>query len=187
VARWAPNPKQRLAGAALELYAERGYEHTTVVDIAERAGLTERTFFRHFADKREVLFAGAGELTELLTAAVAAAPARAAPIEVIQVAFRASGDLFDERRDFARLRNDVITSTPELQERELIKLAHLAASLAAALRDRGVEEPTATLAAEAGISAFRLAFERWVTSARGGPLADEIDASFVELRTATSR
>ena len=72
--RWEPNARGRLEQAAMELYLERGFDQTTVAEIAERAGLTERTFFRHFADKREVLFAGAGALQELLVSAVAGAP-----------------------------------------------------------------------------------------------------------------
>src|SRR6476646_1043353 len=102
--RWEPNARGRLEQAALELYVERGYEQTTVAEIAERAGLTERTFFRHFADKREVLFAGAGALQELLVTAVAGAPDAVAPLEAVAAALEAAGALLQERREYSRRR-----------------------------------------------------------------------------------
>ena len=152
MARWQPNTAERLALAALELFAERGYENTTVIDIAQRAGLTERTFFRYFADKREVLFGGAGALQELLVTTVASAPDTATPIDVVVVALEAAGAELQQRRDFARQRQAVIAANAELRERELIKLATLASALADALRRRGVSDPAATLTAEAGIA-----------------------------------
>ena len=160
--RWEPNARGRLEQAALELYVERGFEQTTVAEIAERAGLTERTFFRHFADKREVLFAGAGALQEFLVSAVADAPDSVAPIDAVAAALEAAGALLQERREYARQRQAVIAANAELQERELIKLASLAAALAGALRRRGVTDPAASLTAEAGIAVFKIAFERWV-------------------------
>src|SRR5664279_2419206 len=116
--RWAPDARGRLERAAMELYGERGFESTTVAQIAERAGLTERTFFRHFADKREVLFSGAATLQELLVNAVASAPETAAPIEAVGSAIEAAGALLQERREYARQRHAVITANVELQERE---------------------------------------------------------------------
>src|SRR5579862_3953814 len=124
--RWEPNARGRLEQAALALYGERGFEHTTVAEIAARAGLTERTFFRYFTDKREVLFWGAGTLREVLVIAVAAAPASAAPIDAVADALEAAGALLQERRDSARQRQAVIAASTELRERELIKLASLA-------------------------------------------------------------
>ncbi len=173
--------------AAFTLYCERGYEQTTVADIAERAGLTERTFFRHFADKREVLFAGGEELQELLVSAVAEAPEQLAPIEASAVGLEAIGALLQERREFARQRQAIIASSAELRERELIKLASLAAALAEALRGRGVVEPAASLTAEAAIAVFKVAFERWVaeeTDQRDLPLL--IRESLGELRAVTA-
>ncbi|MGH2894693.1 MAG: TetR family transcriptional regulator, partial [Solirubrobacteraceae bacterium] len=152
--RWEPGARERLAQAALDLYAERGFEQTTVVEIAKRAGLTERTFFRHFADKREVLFAGSGDLQELMASAVLEAPGSAAPMDAVAAGLQAGGEVLGERRDFARQRQAVIAASAELQERELIKLASLAAALADALRRRGVTEPAASLSAEAGIAVF---------------------------------
>src|SRR5579862_6782159 len=128
--RWEPDSRGRLEQAALALYGEHGFENTTVAEIAARAGLTERTFFRYFTDKREVLFWGAGTLREVLVIAVAAAPASAAPIDAVTDALEAAGALLQERRDSARQRQAVIAASTELRERELIKLASLASALA---------------------------------------------------------
>ena len=139
MARWEPDSRGRLEQAALALYGERGFDNTTVAEIAERAGLTERTFFRHFADKREVLFGGAATFEELLVSTVAGAPDSAAPLDAVIAALEAAGTVLQRRRSTARQRHAVITANVELQERELIKLAALAAALADALRRRGVE------------------------------------------------
>ncbi|MFE2054813.1 TetR/AcrR family transcriptional regulator [Streptomyces sp. NPDC059446] len=159
--RWEPNARGRLAEAALELYSERGFEQTTVAEIARRAGLTERTYFRHYADKREVLFGGT-ELRDLLVGAVAGVPQDAAPIDALAVGLDAVSEMFDDRREHARKRQAVITANAELQERELIKLDSLSTALAAALRERGVPEPAASLSAETGIAVFKVGFERWI-------------------------
>ncbi|MFC4047225.1 TetR/AcrR family transcriptional regulator [Dactylosporangium siamense] len=159
--RWEPDAKGRLMVAALELYTERGYEQTTVADIAQRAGVTERTFFRHFADKREVLFDGAGTLQETVVTAIATSAAQTA-IEMVGTAMERAAEMMQERRDFARQRAAAIAANPSLQERELLKLAVLGAAAASALRDRGVPEPAATLAAEVGVTVFKVAFERWI-------------------------
>ncbi|MFJ9930317.1 TetR/AcrR family transcriptional regulator [Streptomyces misionensis] len=169
--RWEPNGRERLAKAALELYGERGFEQTTVAEIAKRAGLTERTFFRHYADKREVLFAGSGELERLFTEAVADAPPAAAPLDVLAAGLDAVCVTFEERREFAGKRHAVISATAELRERELIKLASLAAALADTLRRRGVPEPAASLTAETGVAVFKVAFERWIAPDEQRPLA----------------
>ncbi len=186
MARWQPDAPGRLAEAALELYGERGFEQTTVAEIAERAGLTERTFFRHYADKREVLFAGGAELQRVLVEAVEHAPVDASPIEAVAAGLEAIAAGLEQRGEFARRRHAIIAASPELQERELIKLASLATALAGALRERGVEEPAASLAAEAGIAVFRIAFERWVTD-RGGPsLAERMQESLEQLTAVTA-
>jgi AcrR family transcriptional regulator len=162
VGRWEPNARGRLEQAALDLYVERGFEQTTVADIAKRAGLTERTFFRYFADKREVLFFGAGTLQERIVSGVLSAPPSVSPLEAVAAGLEAGVGLLQERRDFARRRASVIGANAELQERELIKLAVLGAAIASALRERGVKEPTASLSAEVGIAVFKVAFEIWV-------------------------
>jgi len=180
--RWHPNARGRLEQAALELYGERGFEQTTVAEIARRAGLTERTFFRHFADKREVLFAGAGSLRELLVSTVASAPDSVAPIDAVVVALEAAGALLQERRDYARQRQTIIAANADLRERELIKLASLASAIADTLRRRGVKDPAASLTAEAGIAVFRIAFERWVNEANEQDLPKLIRESLNELK-----
>jgi AcrR family transcriptional regulator len=184
--RWEPDSRGRLEQAALDLYGERGFENTTVAEIAARAGVTERTFFRHFADKREVLFGGAGALRELLANGVAAAPDSATPIDAVAAGLEAAGAMFQERRDFARRRQAVIAANAELQERELIKLASLASVLADALRRRGVKGPAATLTAEAGIAVFKVAFERWVTEKGKRDLPQLIRESLDELKAVTA-
>jgi AcrR family transcriptional regulator len=186
VTRWEPDSRGRLAQAALELFAERGFENTTVEEIAGRAGVTERTFFRHFADKREVLFAGSGDLQALLVDAVTVAPKAASPMEVVVAALESTGPFFDERRDFARQRQAVITANAELRERELIKMATLASALAGALRQRGVREPAASLSAEAGIAVFRVAFDRWITDIKRRDLSRVIRESIAQLRAVTA-
>ena len=184
--RWEPDARGRLERAALELYAERGFEQSTVAEIAERAGLTERTFFRHFADKREVLFAGGEVLRELLVGAVAGASDSVAPIEAVAAALEAAGALLQERREYARQRQAVIAANAGLRERELIKLASLASALAGALRLRGVTEPAASLTAEAGIAVFKIAFERWVGETSRQELPQLIRESFDELKAVTA-
>jgi AcrR family transcriptional regulator len=184
--RWEPNARGRLEEAALQLYGERGFEQTTVAEIAKRAGLTERTFFRYFADKREVLFAGAGSLQELLVTSVAGAPDSAAPIDAVAASLETAGGLLQERREFARQRQSVIAANTELQERELIKLASLASAIADTLRRRGVTEPAASLAAEAGIAAFKIAFERWVDATNQEDLSQLIRESLDELKAVTA-
>src|ERR1035438_9758523 len=124
--RWEPNARGRLMQAAMELYVERGFEQTTVAEIARRAGLTERTFFRYFADKREVLFWGSGALQEALVDALASAPESAAPIDAIAAALEVTGEIFKDRHEGARQRQAIIAGHAYLRERELIKLASLA-------------------------------------------------------------
>jgi AcrR family transcriptional regulator len=185
--RWQPNARGRIEQAALKLYLERGFEQTTVADIAELAGLTERTFFRHFADKREVLFGGAGALQELVVSAVDSAPASAAPIEAVAVALDAAGAMLNGRRELAQQRQAVIQANPELQERELIKLASLSSAIGEALRRRGVLDPAASLTAEVGVAAFKVAFETWIKEATQRDLSHYIRASLDDLRSVTAR
>jgi AcrR family transcriptional regulator len=184
--RWEPNARGRLELAALELYSQRGFEQTTVAEIAKRAGLTERTFFRHFADKREVLFSGAGSLEELLVSTVAGAPDSAAPMDAVAAGLERAGALLQERRGFAHQRQSIIAANTELQERELIKLASLASAIADTLRRRGVTEPAASLTAEAGIAVFKIAFERWINETNQHDLAQIIRESLDELKAVTA-
>ena len=181
--RWDPDARGRLTRAATELYLERGFDQATVAEIAKRAGLTERTFFRHFADKREVLFGGSVQLQELMVGAVAAAPASAAPIDAVAAGVLAAAQVLKDQ-DYSRRRQTIIAANPILQERELIKMASLASAFAEALRRRGVGEPAASLSAEAGVAVFRVAFERWVADGNKKDLAWLLRESFDELKVA---
>jgi AcrR family transcriptional regulator len=161
--RWEPGARERLQAAAMDLYISRGFEKTTAADIARAAGLTERTFFRHFADKREVLFDGQNLLQQAFLDGVSAAPSQASPVEMVASALSAAATFFpDERRVYSSRRQTVISENPALRERELLKLAGLAAAVAVALRARDVPEPTATLAAESGVMVFGVAFGQWI-------------------------
>lgn len=170
----------------MELYSERGYEQTTVTEIARRAGLTERTFFRHYADKREVLFAGSASLEKLLVDALDGAPESAAPIDAVATALDAAAAAFEGHREHSQRRQKVIAANVELRERELIKLASLSTALADALRRRGVADPAASLAAEAGIAVFKIAFERWVGEGDQRQVAELIRESLDELKAVTA-
>ena len=179
--RWEPNARGRLAQAAMALYLEQGFEQTTVAEIARQAGLTERTFFRHFADKREVLFYGMEMLRGLLARAVADAPPSATAMEAVGAALEAAGALLQENPERVRLRDAIVSANPELRERELIKLAALASAVASALRDRGIPEPTASLAAETGVAVFKIAFVRWISEPGQPDLPGIIRESMREL------
>ena len=159
--RWEPDARGRLAEAAFALYAEQGYEQTTAAEIARAAGLTERTFFRHFADKREVLFYGDAAMLDLVAGAIACAPAGASPMDAVGHALDAVAAALEENPGPARIRREIMAANPELRERELGKFAEVAEAMAGALRDRGVAEPAASLAGETGIVAYKVAFARW--------------------------
>ncbi|MFF5028718.1 TetR family transcriptional regulator [Streptomyces collinus] len=183
--RWEPNARGRLEQAALDLYSERGFDATTVKEIAQRAGVTERTFFRHFADKREVLFP-AHALQDVLVAALAEVPADVPPLDAVSVTLQSATDVFEGRGETVRRRQAVIAAHPELRERELIKLAAIAAAIAAELRRRAVAEPYASLAAETGVAVFKTAFERWVNDPDPPDFAQVVRDTFDALRAVTS-
>jgi AcrR family transcriptional regulator len=182
MARWEPDAAGRLREAALELYVAQGYEQTTVAEIAERAGVTARTFFRHFADKREVLFAGSEQLESGMVAALADAPEDAAPMVAVGGALDAAAELLGGNHALSRRRQSVIAANPELHERELIKMSRLADALTRGLVDRGVPPHGARLAAEAGIAVFRIGFERWVAGPKKGDLGALMRDSLDQLR-----
>jgi AcrR family transcriptional regulator len=184
VGRWEPDSRGRLQEAALTLFARRGFDQTTAAQIAASAGLTERTFFRHFADKREVLFGGSALLQERIETGVAGAPPTASPLDAVARGLDAAAAMLGEgRRDLARKRQAIIASNPELREREFTKLADYSASVAAVLRGREVDEPQATMAADAGMTVLRLALQRWASDRDDGPdLATVMRTSMEELR-----
>jgi AcrR family transcriptional regulator len=184
MARWEPDARGRLETAAMELFVERGYAETTVQDIAARAGLTERTFFRYFADKREVLFSGSKELEKNIVDRIVSAPKKTRPLDAVSAAFEAAAADLEASRDirWVRARFAIVTEHADVQERELIKLAALAAAVRKALRARGVAEPDAGLVAEAGIAAFKIGFERWLAEKKPRDFAAHIRAAVEALK-----
>jgi len=163
MSRWAPDARDRLESAALDLFVQNGYEQTTVAQIADRAGLNRATFFRHFADKREVLFGGEDVLAGLFADAIRGASADATLTECLRAAFAAAGAaMTPQQRAKAAQRVLVVAANTEVQERGLLKHARIARSISAALRDRGADELTARLGAELGMLAFSIAVERWL-------------------------
>ena len=186
MSRWPSNPRGRLAQAAMDLFVERGYDQTTVAEIAERAGLTERTFFRHFSDKREVLFQGGELMQAAMVEALAAAPAAATPMGAVRAAVAAVSPFFDERHESSRLRQRIIDAHPDLQEREVAKMARISRALTEGLHERGVTDPDARLAADAGIAVFRSAFALWLRS-ESGDMAKAMEQCFVALEKLVER
>jgi AcrR family transcriptional regulator len=185
--RWQPDSRGRLQEAALALYSERGFDQTTAAQIAARAGLTERTFFRHFADKREVLFGGSALLQERILAGVSGAPPQDGPLDAVACGLAAAAAMLGEsRRDLTRLRYEVIAANPGLRERELTKLADYATAVAKALHERGVGEPQASLAAEAGMTVLRVAVKRWSSGEDDRDLGDVMRDSMAGLRAVAS-
>jgi len=187
MARCEPNAAERLALAALELFAERGYENTTVAGIAQRAGLTKSTFFRHFQDKREVLF-GDGTMNGLVAGAIAAAPAAATPLEAVAHALDAVGReaFIPARREFVARRRAVIAANPELREREALKGLGLIASMTDALGRRGVPSLTSCVAAELGALAWKIAYERWSDPANGDDFSEVAQRALGEVQAASA-
>ena len=173
MARWEPGARNRLADAALELFLQHGFDRTTTSGIAVAAGVTERTFFRHFADKREVLFAGGERYQAAFTDEVAAAPAAASPLDLIAAALRGAAGFFPaERREHARRRQRVIDANPALRERELLKRAATAGAVATAMTARGVPEEQAVVAGESAAALFTVVYGRWIAAGEDRPMSD---------------
>jgi AcrR family transcriptional regulator len=171
VPRWDPEAAKRLQAAAIELFLEFGYEHVTVTQIADQAGLTRRTFSRYFADKRDVLFAGSDQLPPALSAAVLAADTALPPYAALVTALASVGaDLADRVAPLAAQRRAVVAGSPELQERGRTKFAEVAAALAGALGERGVDADDARLLASVGVAIFQSGFDRWVDDPGAGSL-----------------
>jgi len=181
--RWEPDAAGRLREAALVLFTERGYEQTTVADIAEQAGVTPRTFFRYYPDKREVLFGGSGPMREAVELAVAQTPDTAPPIEVARAALHALAGVISTNREWSRRRQAVIMANAELHERELAKLAGVATTIADGLRARHVPDEEAALTGEVAMVVLRRAFERWVSTSDDADLRALIDRSLDLLRS----
>jgi AcrR family transcriptional regulator len=186
MSRWSPDARGRLEQAAYELFLDHGYEATTVADIAKRAGLTERTFFRHYADKREVLFGGSAALQDELLRAVDGVLPALPTIEAVRIAVEAAATLMRGRRALARERQRIVAAHADLQERELIKRATLTAALAQALQRRGVREPAASLAADMGMAVFYVGFGRWLDDPAGRELVEIVHEGFDQLKAFAS-
>jgi AcrR family transcriptional regulator len=187
MARWEPNAPERLQRAALALFLERGYDATTVTEIADRAGLTKSTFFRHYADKREVLFGGQDVLAELFSDAIRAAPPSATAADCLAAALESAAAVFTaDRHDFAPQRQAVIAANGELQERQLLKRAHFAAAMTGALRARGIGETAARLAAEVGVLAFSTAVARWAAQENHEPFGEIALSALRDLRASAT-
>ncbi|ALP00058.1 TetR-family transcriptional regulator [Streptomyces hygroscopicus subsp. limoneus] len=189
MARWQPGAAQRLVVAAVDLFTEQGYDATTVTQIAERAGVTKSTFFRHFSDKRELLVAGQETLSRLLAEGITEAPASASPLQAVAAGLeRASSAMGPANRELGPRLKAAVAASTELQERDALKSVGLAAAMTAALIARGVPEPTAHLAAELGVLAFKRGYAEWSESDRDGTegLAPHALAALEDLRAATA-
>jgi AcrR family transcriptional regulator len=184
VSRWPTDARERLEAAALDLFVENGYEETTVADITERADLNRATFFRHFTDKREVLFGGEDKISNLLTAGVQDAPPSATLAECLVAGFEMVDEvLTPEQRTKSVQRILVMKANTEVQERALLKHARTAAAISAAFRDRGTPELTARLAAELGMLAFSIALAHWVASDDGEAFIVDAKATLEDLQS----
>jgi AcrR family transcriptional regulator len=187
--RWQPGATERLVVAAVDLFTEQGYDATTVAQIAERAGVTRSTFFRHFADKRELLVAGQETLSRLLADGIAEAPAGVSPLAAVAAGLeRASGAMGPLNRELGPRLKAAVAASTELQERDALKSVGLAAAMTAALVGRGVPDATAQLAAELGVLAFKRGYAVWSEGDRADDdgLAPHALAALAELRTATA-
>ncbi|MCX4724345.1 TetR/AcrR family transcriptional regulator [Streptomyces sp. NBC_00963] len=187
--RWEPGARERLVVAAVDLFTEQGYDATTVTQIAERAGVTKSTFFRYFPDKRELLVAGQETLCRLLTEGIAEAPCDAGPLEAVAAGLvRASSAMGPMNRELAPRLKAAVTASTELQERDALKSVSLAAAVTAALVARGIPEPTAALAGELGVLAFKRGYAEWSDGVRDTEdgLAEHTLAALDELRTASA-
>lgn len=185
--RWEPDAAPRLMRAALELFVEKGYDHTTVVEIAERAGVTKSTFFRHFRDKREVLFGGE-TFGRLIADGIAQAPPGATPLDAVAAGLDAVGrEAFTpETRQLSRRRRAVIAANTELQERDALKRARLSVVVTEALRARGVPDPEARLVTQLGLLALGIAYERWSESGDGREFGQVAREALSELLAASA-
>jgi AcrR family transcriptional regulator len=187
MSRWEPGARERLVVAAVDLFTEQGYDATTVAQVAERAGVTKSTFFRHFADKRELLVAGQETLSRLLAEGIGEAPASASPLEAVAVGLeRASKAMGQVNREFAPRLKAAIAASTELQERDALKSVSLAAAMTTALAARGVPDSTAAIAGELGVLAFKRGYAQWAEGDSKDDLARHTLVALNELRAASA-
>jgi AcrR family transcriptional regulator len=169
--RWEHGSEDRLKKAAMELFEEQGFENTSVIQISERARVTTRTFFRHFLDKREVLFAGSDELRAVLVEKILQAPDVGEPLQVVTGVLSEFDWESLGSRNSQRQRQAVIAANPELLERDLIKNHSIAVGFMDALRQRGVDADIARLAAHVGVQLFITAYIHWLEAGAKADLA----------------
>ena len=190
MARWEPGARQRLVAAAVDLFTEQGYDATTVAQIAQRAGVTRSTFFRHFSDKREVLVAGQEALSVLLAQGIAEAPEGATTLEAVASGLTRAATVWDEpaNREIGPRLKAAVEASAELQERDALKSVGLASAMRAALLDRGASDVAAHLAGELGVLAFKRGYAAWSDGKAGAHtgLDQHVLAALLELRTATA-
>ncbi|MCF3961857.1 TetR/AcrR family transcriptional regulator [Streptomyces fuscigenes] len=187
--RWEPGARERLVVAAVDLFTEQGYDATTVTQIAERAGVTKSTFFRHFPDKRDLLVAGQETLSRLLTEGIAQAPADAGPLRAVAAGLeRASSAMGPMNRELGPRLKAAVAASAELQERDALKSVGLADAMTTALAARGVPDAAAAVAGELGVLAFKRGYAEWSEGERGDEdgLAGHLLAALDELRTASA-
>jgi AcrR family transcriptional regulator len=184
--RWEPDARARLVQAALDLFEERSYDETTVAEIAERAGLTKRTFFRYFVDKREVLFWGTDADGDVFTRAILSAPRSAPPLNAVALGFDAFARMLEEQGEVALRRIRIVRASPELSERQLIKFSSMSNAASRALRSRGVNDAVADLTAETAMTVFRVATSRWLEKTSHKPLPELFAETLAQLRTVTN-
>ncbi len=186
--RWEPDARERLVGAALHLFTEQGYDDTTVAEIADLAGLTKSTFFRHFSDKREVLAAGQGALSRLLADGIVEAPSEATSLGAVAAGLQHAAEAMTPfNRELGPRLAAIIATSAELQERDALKRVGMAAAMADALRGRGIDESTAIMAAELGVLAFKESFTAWIADDNVRELGDLARESLDRLRLAISQ
>ncbi|HEY1097349.1 MAG TPA: helix-turn-helix domain-containing protein [Myxococcota bacterium] len=190
MARWDPDAKGKLAEAAMALFVERGYATTTVTDIAAAAGVTERTFFRHYSDKREVLFTGSAAVLEAIVGSLTNNGSDDDAFDLVVAAYVDVATVLEARveRSHSRARRRLLLDNPELHERELIKLATMTSTMVASLLARGIANDDAVLAAEAGMVAFKIGFDRWLDDVdERHSFAAHLRATVVDLTQLTTR
>ncbi len=181
----ADRARERFESAALALFRERGYARTTVPEIAARAGLTERTFFRYFADKPEVLFWRAGEFEAAMVDAITLAPAGAMPRDVLLAGFDALSGVLDATRSEVSARHQLVDAHPEFKARDMLKKQELTRAVDRALRARGFSEEEARMGAEAGMTIWRVALDRWICSEMKARFAEHVRLAFDQLQAFT--
>jgi len=187
MSRWEPNARDRLERAAIELFIEQGFAETTVPQITARAALTTRTFFRHFADKREVLFARDAELPALVARLAADAPASLSPMMLIAYALETvAATRLEGQRAYLRTRRAIIQVDEGLRERELRKLSALSDAINQGFRDRGVDELAALLAAQLAVTVFSVTISRWLDQDGAQPLSALVHDTLRALRSVTA-